>query len=91
MKTAVINVKVDETVKKQAQIVASSFGIPLSTLVNAYLTELAETGQIHFSAVEIMTPKMEKLIEQAEKEIAAGETSGPFETVEEAIDYLKKL
>ncbi len=78
MKTAVLNVKVDENVKKQAQIVASSFGIPLSTLVNACPTELAETGQIHFSAVEIMTPKMEKLIAQAEKEIAAKETSGPF-------------
>jgi len=91
MKTAILNVKVDEQVKKQAQIVASSFGIPLSTLVNAYLMELAETGQIHFSAVEIMTPKMERLIEQAEKEIKAGETAGPFETTQEAIAYLKKL
>jgi addiction module RelB/DinJ family antitoxin len=91
MKTAVINVKVDEQVKKQAQVIASSFGIPLSTLVNAYLTELAITGQIHFSAIEIMTPKMEKLIEQAEKEIKAGDTSGPFNTAEEAIAYLKSL
>ena len=91
MKTAVLNVKVDENVKKRAQVVASSFGIPLSTLVNAYLMELAETGQIHFSAVEIMTPKMERLIEQAEKEIKAGETSGPFENTEDAIAYLKTL
>ena len=91
MKTAVLNVKVDEQVKKQAQVIASSFGIPLSTLVNAYLTELAITGQIHFSAIEIMTPKMEKLIEQAEKEIKAGDTSGPFNTAEEAIAYLKSL
>lgn len=91
MKTAILNVKVDEQVKKRAQIVASSFGIPLSTLVNAYLMELAETGQIHFSAVEIMTPKMERLIEQAEKEVAAGEVSEPFNTAEEAIAYLKSL
>lgn len=91
MKTAVLNVKVDEQIKKQAQIVAGSFGIPLSTLVNAYLTELATTGQIHFSAIEIMNPKMEKLIEQAEKEIAAGEVSEPFYTAKEAIDYLKTL
>lgn len=91
MKTAILNVKVDEHVKKQAQAVASSFGIPLSTLVNAYLIELGETGQIHFSAVEVMTPKMEKIIELAEKEIKAGETSGPFETTEKAINYLKSL
>ena len=91
MKTSVLNVKVDENVKKQAQVVASSFGIPLSTLVNAYLMELAETGQIHFSAVEIMTPKMERLIEQAEKDMKAGEISEPFDTAQEAIAYLKTL
>lgn len=91
MKTAVLSIKVDEQVKKQAQVVAGSFGIPLSTLVNAYLTELATTGQIHFSAVEIMTPKMEKLIEQVEKEIQAGDVSEPFNTAEEAIAYLKSL
>ncbi len=91
MKTAILNVKVDEQVKKKAQVVAGSFGIPLSTLVNAYLMELAETGQIHFSAVEIMTPKMEKLIEQAEKEIEAGDLSPVFSTAQEAVDYLKSL
>ena len=53
--------------------------------------ELVETGQIHFSAVEIMTPKMEKLIEQVEKEIAAGELSPTFNTAQKAIDYLKNL
>jgi addiction module RelB/DinJ family antitoxin len=91
MKTAILNVKVDEQVKKQAQAVASSFGIPLSTLVNAYLMELAETGQIHFSAVEVMTPQMEKVIGRADKEIEAGDTVGPFDTTKEAINYLKKL
>jgi addiction module RelB/DinJ family antitoxin len=90
MKTAILNVKVDEQVKKRAQAVAGSFGIPLSTLVNAYLMELAETGQIHFSAVEVMTPRLEEVIEAAQKEIEAGETVGPFETTEEAINYLKK-
>lgn len=89
MKTAILNVKVDEQIKKQAQAVAGSFGIPLSTLVNAYLIELAETRQIHFSAVEVMTPQMEKITEIAQKEIEAGETVGPFETAEAAVDYLK--
>ena len=91
MKTAILNVKIDENVKQRAQAVASSFGIPLSTLVNAYLIELANTGQIHFSAVEVMTPKMAKIIEEARKEIEAGDTVGPFATADEAIDYLKNL
>lgn len=90
MKTAIVNVKVDSQVKKRAQTVASSFGIPLSTLVNAYLVELAETGQVHFTVSEVMTPQMEKIIEEAQKEIDAGETAGPFDTAEDAIKHLKK-
>lgn len=91
MKTAILNVKVDDQVKKRAQAVTGSFGIPLSTLVNAYLIELAETGQIHFSAIEVMTPKMEKIIKETKKEIDAGKTVGPFSTTAGAINYLKKL
>lgn len=90
MKTAVLSVKVDDQVKKRAQAVASSFGIPLGTLVNAYLIELATTGQVHFSTVEVMNPKMESIIESAEKEIAAGDVTESFATAEEAIDFLKK-
>ena len=91
MKTAILNVKVDEQVKKRAQAVAGAFGMPLSTLVNAYLIELAETGQIHFSAVEVMTPKMEKIAEKAKQQIDAGETVGPFDNADGAIDYLESL
>lgn len=91
MKTAVLSIKVDEDIKKRAQKVAGGFGFPLSTLVNAYLMELAETGQIHFTRVEPMTKKMEKIIEEAERDIAAGRTSGPFATAEEAIAHLKSL
>lgn len=91
MKTAVVNVKVDENIKKRAQAVAKGFGIPLSTLVNAYLVELAETGQVHFTRSEPMTKKMEKIVEEAEREYAAGETSGSFDNVEDAIAYLKNL
>lgn len=91
MKTAILNVKVDDNIKQRAQAVASSFGIPLSTLVNAYLMELANTGQIHFSAVEIMTPEVEKIAGQAYKEIANGDTVGPFTSASEAIEYLKNL
>ena len=40
---------------------------------------------------EPMTPKMEKIIAQAEKEIAAGEVSGSFETKEELFGFLDSL
>lgn len=91
MKNAVLSVKVDEDVKKRAQAVAGSFGIPLSTLVNAYLNELAETGQIYFMASEPMTKKAERLIQQAESDIAAGDVSDRFSSADEAIKHLNKV
>lgn len=86
-----MSIKVDENTKNRAQAVAKQFGMPLSTLVNAYLMELGATGQIHFGTAEMITPKMDEIIEQAEKEIKNGDTSGPFETADDAINYLKSL
>ena len=91
MKTAVINFKTDDATKIKAQAVAKQIGIPLSNLLNAYLYEFASTGSVHFTASEPMTEEMEKIIEQAEKEIAAGEVSGPFETLEEMFAHLDSL
>ena len=91
MKTSVINFKTDESTKQKAHAVAEQLGIPLSNLLNAYLHELANTGSVHFSTAEPMTAKMEKGIEQAEKDIAAGDLSGPFESFEELRDHLNAL
>ncbi len=91
MKTAIVNFKTDDATKTKAQAVAKKIGIPLSNLLNAYLYELASTGSVHFTASEPMTEKMEKVIEQAEKEIAAGEISGPFETLEDMFAHLDSL
>lgn len=91
MKTAIVNFKTDDATKAKAQAVAKQIGIPLSNLLNAYLYELASTGSVHFTASEPMTEEMEKVIEQAEKEIAAGEVSGPFETLEEMFAHLDSL
>ena len=91
MKTAIVNFKTDDATKAKAQAVAKQIGIPLSNLLNAYLYELTSTGSVHFTASEPMTEEMEKVIEQAEKEIAAGEVSGPFETLEEMFAHLDSL
>lgn len=91
MKTATINFKTDEATKAKAQNVANSLGIPLSNLLNAYLYELANTGSVHFTTTEPMTEKMEKVIAQAEADIAAGRLSGPFNTLEKVFDHLDSL
>jgi addiction module RelB/DinJ family antitoxin len=91
MKTATVNFKTDEATKLKAQDVAGRLGIPLSNLLNAYLHELASTGSVHFTTTEPMTEKMEKMIEKAEAEIAAGHASGPFATPEEMYAHLDTL
>lgn len=54
MKTA-ISVKVDQDVKAKAQDVAQQLGIPLGTLINAYLLELSKTGTVNFSVADSPT------------------------------------
>jgi len=91
MKTSTINFKTDAVTKTKAQNIASKLGIPLSSLLNAYLHELVATGKVTFIAAEPMTKKMEAAIAQAERDIANGYTSGPFNTAEEAIEHLNSL
>ncbi len=91
MKTATVNFKTDKAIKLKAQKVANQIGIPLNNLLNAYLCEFANTGSVHFTVVEPMTKKMEKIIAKAEKDIALGNVSEPFETVEEMFKHLNSL
>lgn len=86
----VISVKVDKEIKAQAQEIAKSVGIPLSTLINAYLRQLVTTRKVELYAPEPMTPEMERLIAKAEKDIAAGKISGPYKTADEFVRSLNK-
>ncbi len=86
----VISVRLDKEVKEAAQEVAKSVGIPLSTLIGAYLRQLADSRRIELYAPEQMTPHLEKLIAEVEEDLAAGKTEGPFDTTEDFLDALHK-
>ncbi len=83
--------KIDKDLKNKAQQTAKAIGVPLSTLINAYLKDLAATGRVELTVFEEMTPQMERIIEEVEGEIARGELSGPFDNVEDAIEFLHNL
>ncbi len=80
--------KIDKDLKDQAQQTAKAIGIPLSTLINAYLNDMVSTGRVEFTATERMTPQMERIIERVEQEVDRGETYGPFNSAEEMIESL---
>jgi len=91
MKT-VISVKTDPATKAQAQAVAKTIGIPLSTLINAYLRELAASQSVTFS----MQPRLKRAVaaslRRINDDIEAGRNLSPeFNNTEEMVAYLNRL
>ncbi len=85
--TTILSLKTKKQVKALAQMRAEQLGIPLGTLVNAFLRNFGQTGEVHFTVAEPVTPQMARIIEQMRAEIARGETYGPF-TLDEAMAFL---
>ncbi|PJE73301.1 MAG: hypothetical protein COV00_00595 [Candidatus Tagabacteria bacterium CG10_big_fil_rev_8_21_14_0_10_40_13] len=91
MKT-LINIKTDKSVKENAQKVAKDLGLPLSSVVNAFLKEFVRSRSITFSAMPKMTPYLERILGKTEKDIKEGKNmTGPFNSAREANRYLDSL
>jgi len=90
MKT-VINIKTDKEIKEKAQELARELGVPLSTLVNAYLRQFIRTREFSFSLAYSMSPELEKIIDGVEKDIINDRNLSPcFDSAEKAISFLNK-
>lgn len=88
MKT-LISIRTDKAVKDAAKKLAQDLGFPLSTLVNSYLKQFIRTREAHFSVAPRMTPELEAIIEEAERDIAQGKNISPaFSSMKDAIRYL---
>ncbi len=61
MKT-VINIKADKEVKETAQKIAKDLGLPLSTIINAYLKQFIRNKSVYFSSSSKISPELEKLL-----------------------------
>jgi addiction module RelB/DinJ family antitoxin len=88
MKT-VLNVKTDTEVKKRAQELAKHMGIPLSTVVNAYLKEFVSTGEFRISREPELKPEVQKELKKQLADARAGKNMSPaFTNVKDAIAWL---
>lgn len=88
MKT-LINIKADKEVKEKAQKVAAELGIPLSTIINAYLKQFIITKEIHFVAEGKLKPAVKRRLDRLTKDVREGKNLSPaFDSAEEAIRYL---
>ena len=86
MKTQV-NLKIDSSVKKNAQKRAKELGLSLSSVVNATLSQFARTGELQLSVAPRMTPFLENLVKEARTEYEAGK----LKVYENADDFLESL
>ncbi len=88
--TTILSLKTKKQVKELAQMRAKQLGIPLGTLVNAFLRNLGQTGEVHFTISEPITPQMAKIIDEMRSEVANGDTYGPFD-IDEAETFLDNI
>ena len=90
MNTAVINIRTDAQVKKQAQKVAGELGMSLSGLVNGLLKHVIKTKTVTFTAREDPSPWLIQALKESREDIKAGRVIS-FKTWEEENRYLDKL
>ncbi len=88
----ILNVKTDKKLKAEAKKVSEELGVPLSTVINAFLKQFVRDKEITLSANKYRpTPYLESILEQAQKEYETGNFVGPFKTGEDFIAHLKSL
>ena len=91
MKT-IINIKADKKVKEQAQQVARELGLPLSTVINAYLMQFIRNKEVHLSNAPRMTHELESIIGTAQNDLKADTGLSPvFSSGNEMDSYLDSL
>ena len=84
-----INIKTDKKVKEDAQKLAKELGFTLSALVTASLKQFIRTRSVSFSASYEMTPYLEGILEEVEKNIKEGKNMSPkFSNSKDMDEYL---
>ena len=92
MTKTVLNVKTDVDVKRRAQKLAKEMGIPLSVIVNTSLRQFVNDRRFVAQAPLVPNKRLIKIIEQAEKDWAEGNTkafSPTFKSGEEMDRWLE--
>jgi len=71
-----LNIRVDSTIKKQAEVVFAALGMNMSTGINVYLAQVVRTRAIPFT-LELANDSIERRMREAVNEsVAALKSSG---------------
>lgn len=86
----ILNIKTDKKLKEEAKKVSADLGVPLSTVINAFLKQFVRDREVTFSANELRpTQYLIDCIEEAEREYAAGKVK-KFDNVDDFVAALNK-
>lgn len=92
MNKVVVNIKTDPETKEAAQALADDLGLTLSALINTQLKQLIHHRRLvldaPYPAMKI-DAKTERELDEAYKEIAEGQVSQPFDSVEALMKDLR--
>ncbi len=87
----ILNIKTDKKLKAEAQKVSAELGVPLSTVLNAFLKQFVRDKEITLSVNEYRpTTYLEAVMHEAKREYEAGESTKPM-TASAAIKHLRSL
>jgi len=89
MKT-VINIKADRDVKEKAVKTAKQIGLPLSTVINAFLKQFIAQQSVTFAVSLNPTRWLQGILSEAEKDFREGKNiAGPFHSAEDMMRSLR--
>jgi len=86
---AIINLKTDPKLKKQASVVADKLGISISAVLNNELRRFATEQSVVFDVPEVPNTKTAKQLTASKKQIDAGDYH-KFESHQKSLDFLAK-
>lgn len=81
-----LHITINKELKDRAQEVAEQLGLDVSSIVRASLLSIVRTGKFQAENNPRMTPFLESVISEAEKE----KKSVSFKNSKQAIDFLQK-
>lgn len=85
-----ITVKTDAATKKAAESLAKDAGLSLEGLIIACINQAIISRHLDIYQPMPVSPKLEKILEEARQEIAQGDFIGPFDNYEETVEALDK-
>jgi addiction module RelB/DinJ family antitoxin len=91
MEKTVLSIKTDKKVKEDAQRAAKELGLPLGTIINAYLRELAREKRVLFSVPPTPNKGLQALLKEIRNDIKKKQKSAKPLTYSEAKEHLDRL